>query len=200
MKITTLKQQVKDQGRISVFLDGQYSFSLSLDELADTKIKNGDELTAAEVKKLKKISTDGKLRARALEWLLNRPHSSKEFQDYMLRKKAEPELASRLQEEFTTKGYLSDEKYATWLVELRSRKAKSNRAIRAELISKGISREIVNTALENSVDENERLQSLVEKKKNLNRYKNNSQKFVKYLVSQGFAYSEVKKIINPKDT
>src|SRR3989344_1796754 len=101
MKITAFKTQLKNPGRVSVFVDGQYSFSLSLDELAEYKLKNDDEITAAGVKKFKKISADGKLKARSLAWLLNRPHSTREFHDYWRRKRAGSELAERLSQEFS---------------------------------------------------------------------------------------------------
>ena len=78
MKITAIKAQVKNPERVSIFVDDKYSFSLSLDELVKYKIKNGAELDKADIKKYKKLSDDGKLRARSLEWLLNRPHSIRE--------------------------------------------------------------------------------------------------------------------------
>jgi regulatory protein len=196
MKITAFKQQIKNPGRVSVFVDEKYSFSLTLDQLADSKLKNGDELDAAKLKKLNKLSIDGKLRARALEWLLNRPHSEREFTDYMYRKKADPELTQKLAGEFISKGYLSNENYAKWLVDLRQRKGKSNRAIQSELSSKGVSREVAAEVLSEHNNEDERLKILIEKKKANSRYKNDQLKFIKYLTSQGFSYSDVKRRLN----
>src|SRR5687768_12514323 len=103
MKITSIKQQVKNPERVSVFVDEKYAFSLSLDELLKYKIKKDDEIDKAQLKKFKKISDDGKLRGRALEWLLNRPHSIREFKDYLYRKKADPGLSDALIEEFSSK-------------------------------------------------------------------------------------------------
>jgi hypothetical protein len=77
MKITSIKQQVRSPERVSIFVDGKYEFSLSLDELVKYKLKNDQALDKLDVKKFKKISEDGKLRARALEWLINRPHSER---------------------------------------------------------------------------------------------------------------------------
>jgi hypothetical protein len=37
MKITAIKQQVKNPERVSIFVDGKYEFSLSLDELASSE-------------------------------------------------------------------------------------------------------------------------------------------------------------------
>jgi hypothetical protein len=58
MKITAIKQQVKNPERVSIFVDGKYEFSLSLDELVKYKLKNNQELDKADVKKFKKISAD----------------------------------------------------------------------------------------------------------------------------------------------
>jgi regulatory protein len=193
MKITAIKQQVKNLERVSIFVDGKYSFSLSLDELVVHKIKNNDELSEADVKRLKKISTDGKLKARALEWVLNRPHSVREFNDYLSRKKAEPDLIEKWAEEFTSKKYLNDYTYAQWLYELRARAGKSNRAVRAELFKKGIARDISDIVFEENVDdEADRVKMLIAKKCKLSRYKNNPQKLGQYLTSQGFSYGLVK--------
>lgn len=193
MKITSIKQQVKNPGRVSIFVDGKYEFSLSLDELVKYKLKNNAELDENDIKRYKKISADGKLRARALEWLLNRPHSEREFRDYLYRKKIEPEQIQSLVDEFTEKGYLDNAKFAVWFTELQSRRGKSDRAIRAELFKKGIGRESVDESIEDSAgDETERLQELIKKKASLSRYRNDPQKFMRYLVGKGFSWQLVK--------
>ncbi len=200
MRITSIKQQIKNPERVSIFIDGKYEFSLSLDQLAQVKIKIDDELTEAHLKKFQKLSADGKLRALALEWLLNRPHSKREFKDYLYRKKADPALSESLTTEFTKKKYLNDEVYAKWLVDLRSRKSKSDRAIRAELLAKGVDPQIISKVLEEAPQsEQNRLESLYEKKKNMSRYKNDPQKLTRYLVAQGFSYSSVKKMITKEN-
>jgi len=197
MKITALKAQVKNTERVSVFMDEKYAFSLSLDELVKYKIKQNDELTAADVKKFKKISADGKLRARALEWLVNRPHSEREFRDYLYRKKAEPEQIKSLVGEFTVKGYLDNAKFAAWFSELQARRNKSDRQIRAELFKKGIGREAADEVLaEGAGDEAARLEALIDKKRGLSRYQKDSQKLMQYLVAQGFSWQSVKKALS----
>jgi regulatory protein len=193
MKLTSIKQQVKNPDRVSIFVDGKYVFSLSLDELVKYKLKNGDDLTQADVKKYKKISEDGKLRARALEWLMNRPHSEREFRDYLYRKKAEPELIEKFIEEFTEKKYLDNYKFAQWFIDLQERRGKSDRAINAELSSEGINREIVSEIFEDrSTGESERIKKIMAKKQNLSRYKNDPQKLMQYLAAKGFSWQDIK--------
>ena len=193
MKITAIKQQVKNPERVSIFVDGKYEFSLSLDELVKYKLKNNDELDKADLKKFKKISADGKLRARALEWLLNRPHSEREFRDYLYRKKVEPEQADSLVDEFIERGYLDNMKFALWFTELQARRGKSDRAIKAELFKKGIGRELADETMpESAGDESQRLKAMIDKKRRLSRYKNDPQKLAKYLTAQGFSWQDVK--------
>lgn len=193
MLITAIRQQIKNPERVSIHVDGNYSFSLSLDELLEQKIKNGDQLDESRITQLKKISQDGKLRARALEWILNRPRSVREFRDYLRRKKVEDELSANLVTQFLQKGYLNEERYAKWLVELRATSGKSNRAISAELASKGIERELISEVLDSDVsDESERIKQVIAKKSKLARYQNDRQKFMQYLARQGFSYDLIK--------
>lgn len=193
MRITSIKQQVRNPERASIFVDGKYEFSLSLDELVKYKLKNGQGFDKADVKKFKKISADGKLRIRALEWLMNRPHSEREFRDYLYRKKVEKEQIESLVNEMTEKGYLDNAKFAAWFTELQARRGKSDRAIRSELFKKGIGRKTVDETLETDAGaEAERLKATIAKKRRLSRYKNDPQKLAKYLTSQGFSWQLVK--------
>lgn len=196
MKITVIKQQLKDPQRVSIFVDGKYGFSLSLDELLTQKLKKDQELSETDVKRLKKISDDGKLRARSLEWLLNRPHSIREFKDYLYRKKADPDVTELLVTEFLAKKYLDEQKFATWFTELQKRRGKSNRAIASGLFKKGVNREIVQEILDQGEsDDSQQLKILLQKKQKLSRYKNDPKKLATYLVAQGFNWTDVKQAL-----
>ena len=192
MKLTQIKQQVKAQDRVSIFLDGKYSFSLTLDQLLNEKLKKGDELDEQKIDELKKLSDEGKLRSRALEWLMGRPHSTREFRDYLYRKKADKDLIEQLVEEFQTKKYLNDEYFAKWFAEGRLRKNKSTRAIRLELMSKGISPVTINSIVtELETGDEDALKALVNKLRTRPRYQD-EQKLKAYLVSKGFRYDDIK--------
>lgn len=200
MKITSIKQQVKNPERASLFVDGKYSFSLSLNELVLEKLKINQEIDEAELKRLKKLSADGKLKGRALEWVMNRPRSVRELKDYLYRKKAEPEQTAGLIEEFESRGYISDANFANWLIDMRRRGGKSDRAIQNELMKKGVGREaIAETLQKDSEQERERLKALIEKKRHLTRYKNDEQKFKQFLLRQGFGYGDIKAVLSDTD-
>lgn len=195
MRITAIKQQVKNTERANIFIDGKYALSLSLDELLSEKLKVGLEIDEPELARLKKKSDDGKTRLRALEWVLLRPHSVKEFDTYLWRKRIEPELRQAITSQFIEKGYLNDERFAQFWIERSVRHQKSNRAIQQELRTKGIEREIIITLLsEDNEGELLRIKSMIEKLRTRSRYKDDK-KLIAYLIRQGYSYSSVKEAL-----
>lgn len=191
MKITTIKQQVKQPDRVSVFLDGKYVFSLTLDQLLHECLKKGDELPEQEIERLKKISLEGKIKMRALEWVLGRPHSVKEFMDYCRRKKIDDDLAGVMCAEFMDRKYLDDAVFAEWFSENRARKNRSSRQILSELAAKGVSGETARGAAKKHAQDTNALVALIAKLRSKPRYAD-EQKLIAYLVRKGFSYQDVK--------
>lgn len=194
MTITAVKQQVKNPERVSIYVDGKYSFSLTLDELVAEKIKTGLNVDPADIKRWQKLSAESKLKYRALNWVLLRPHSERELRDYLRRKKVEPELAEVIISEFLRKKYLDDQAFAKWWIDTkRSSKKSSNRKLQLELRQKGVSSEIVSELLQDSSSQEElALSELIAKKRKISRYNNDPQKLTEYLIRQGFSYGQVK--------
>jgi len=86
MKITDIKQAVRNPDRVNVSVDGKYRFSLGIYQVSELGVKIGREYTEEELASLETESQFGKLYARALEYTLLRPHSSREVRDYLYRK------------------------------------------------------------------------------------------------------------------
>jgi len=191
MIITKLSEQIKRPERVNIFLDGKYSFSLTLSQLLDEKLKVGTEISADEEKRLKKLSDDGKLKARALEWLMLRPRSAKECGDYLRRKGLEQEQIQQWLSEFQAKSYQSDEYFSKWWVEQRQHKLRSSSYIRQELRSKGVASDVIEQALDSKQSsEGDLLKQLIAKKQQAARYQD-PQKLTAYLMRQGYRYSEI---------
>lgn len=191
MKITALKEQVKNLDRVNVFVDSKYSFSLTITEVIDYKVRIGNELDEAELLALKKVSSDGKVRMRAYEWLMGRPHSTREFKDYLRRKKVEPDLVEKLVEEFTTKKVLNDQHFAEWFSERAGRKNKSHRMTQNELRSKGIDASTIQSLVRRDDNDADALRALIAKLANRPRYAD-PVRLIRYLQGKGFSYSDIK--------
>lgn len=212
MKITDISLQARDNNRVNVSVDGVYSFSLDIAQVTDLNLKVSHELSDRELEELQEESQFGKLYMRALEYCLRRPHSVKEVKDYLWRK-TQPTLrksqtgmnnpvvyservASRVLRKLQQKAYVDDEAFARWWVENRQlSKGVSRRKLTAELRSKGIHADIIAQTLEKTdrTDEQE-LRKVIAKKHR--RYAGDRQKFVQYLVRQGFSYDDVVSTLN----
>jgi regulatory protein len=193
MKITAIKRQVKNENRASFFVDGKYSFSLTLDQLISENLKTGIDLSESELKALKKKSSDGKLKMRVIEWLCLRPRSEKELSDYLRKKNSDPDFSLDLVNEMKEKKYLSNEHFAKWYIELKTRQLKSKKEITYSLRQKGIDSQTVNELIEMSEDfDSENLKKLILKK----RLKYNDEtKLMAYLVRKGYLFSDVKEAL-----
>ncbi len=196
MKITAIKAAVKTKGRFNIFVDGAYKFSLDELQLVSTGVRTGKEYTEAELTTLLEESAFGKAYARALEYIMRRPRSEKELRDYAWRKKWEPAMTERVIARLFEKRHLDDAAFAVVWVRHRSLgRPTSLRKLRLELRQKGIAEEHVETALAtgDGFDEKDALQRLVDKKRA--RYPD-PQKFIAYLMRQGYSYDAVKRALS----
>ena len=92
LRITDIRQGVKNPNRVNVFVNGKYAFSLDIAQVVDLKIKVGLEISEEKLEDYKKASEFGKLYQRALEWVLMRPRSEKEVYDYLYKKVYEKKI------------------------------------------------------------------------------------------------------------
>lgn len=127
--ITSLRGAVRDPHRINVFLDGKFSFSLTLTELADSKLHQGQVLTDPEVERLRNLSGLGKLYQQTLEYCFSRPHSKKEIIDYLERKRLRRDISWKRFEEHQLK-MQNDPEYAARVKEIRQHTKDQNQKIR----------------------------------------------------------------------
>jgi regulatory protein len=204
MIITGISAQQKDKNRVNVMVDGKYRFSLDIFQYADLGIKIGQEYSDEELTLLETESQFGKVYARALEYCLMRPHSSREVRDYLYRKTRDtrtktggvkkgvaPEITDRVYDRLVEKGYVDDEKFARYWVDNRNlTKGMSQRKLQAELRSKGVESSIIDRYLaESSRSDEDEISKIIAKKRN--RYPDD-QKLMQYLARQGFSYDDIK--------
>lgn len=210
--ITDIKEAVRDQDRLNIYIDGKFFCSLALSQVVDLKLKIGRVLTDEELVELKRASEFGKLYQRALEYALLRPHSQKELRDYLKKKtlsrtirvknKKTGEYQTKLKEGFDAslvepvlarlieRGYVDDERFARLWAENRSvRKGVSQKKLRLELQAKGVAQDIIENCLSEGVrNEQEELAKVIARK--AKKYPD-EQKLIQYLLRQGFNYSDI---------
>lgn len=127
-KVTDLRVGVRDENRVNVFLDGKFAFSLTIQQVADFKLKRGTILSEAEIEKIQKASDFGKLFQRSLEYALSRPHSEREIRDYLKRKKMKREIEQKRYDSFIAR-LEADSEYREKIKEIRANVREKNRKL-----------------------------------------------------------------------
>lgn len=227
LKITNIKQAVKNENRVNIFVNSKYSFSLDIAQLADYKLKVGQVISEEELTEFKKASEFGKLYQRTLEWVLSRPHSVRETKDYLYKKtmslnrgsKNRPSGPERSRdsnssflgkevdlsqysdviiERLIQKGYLDDFRFAEYFVENRFvKKGISKKRLKMELMKKGVSNEIIEQVLESSSRNDEEEILKIIAKK---RARYDDEKLIQYLCRQGFHFETVRNLVQSYGT
>lgn len=216
MKVTDISVQVKNPNRVNISIDGKYRLSMDVYQAVELGIKKGQELTDEELARFDEESRFGKLYARTLEYCLMRPHSAREVRDYLWRKTRETkyksrktgeikqregvsqELADRVYDRLSEKGYIDDEKFARYWLENRNiNKGSSRRKLENELRVKGVSSGIIDQALESATRSDEaEIKKIIAKKR---RQYTDDQKLMQYLARQGFSYDDIKSALSDID-
>lgn len=200
MKITDIKQQVKRQGRYSVYVDGAFSFGLSETALLDQGLRVGLELDAVRLKELQAAARADKALGRLMDLISRRPRSTWEARDYLRRKDYDEELIEQVVARVTRLGYLDDVVFARrWVENRRLLKPVSRQKLLYELRQKRVSDEAIEAALAEDVEENDEraiLRTLVERKRR--QYPDN-QKMMQYLARQGYRYDDIKAVLFEAD-
>lgn len=211
-RVTDIKEAVRDRNRVNIYIDDKFFCSLDISQVVDLHVKIGREYTAEELEELKRASDFGKFYARALEYVLMRPHSTKEIRDYLKRKTLDRKIRvkNRKTGEYSTqlkkgydaslvplvlnrldeRGYLNDRRFAELWVENRNvSKGTSTKKLRIELQQKGIDASIIDEVLsESGRDEKAELRKIIARK--ASKYPD-QQKLLQYLLRQGFNYSDI---------
>ena len=202
MRITDIKQQVKNKDRYSVYVDGDYAFSLSADELVAQKIASNQEITKEQLETLIKTAVEDKAYQAAIDLIARRPRSIWEMQQYLARKQYDQPIITKILNKLISRGLLNDKAFAeAWVQNRQLLKPTSRRKLQQELQQKNISKSIISEVLADYEDaEQNALKALVEKKRPLPRYQDQS-KLMAYLVRQGFSYGDIKAALSdsPED-
>lgn len=200
MKITAIKQQVKRAGRYSVFVDGEYSFSLSETALLDSKINSGQELTREQVSEFQLLSADDKIYNQTLRYIALRPRTKWEIEVYLKRKDAPPTLLESTLNKLSNVGLIDDQKYALAFVsDRRLLRPSSRRKIVNDLRKKHIPSAIIEEVVgSESEHEQSALKAIIDRKRQQSKYQDDL-KLMQYLARQGFNYGDIKDALKDLD-
>lgn len=159
--ITALTAQKRNADRVNVYLDGEFAFGLAL--TAAQGLVVGQELSAQDVAALQAQDDVERARDSALRLITYRPRSTAEVRRHLRSKQFDDAVIDQAIERLARVDLLNDAAFAAYWIEQRETfKPRSQLALRQELQEKGLSREIIDQALE-MVDETDAARRAAEK-------------------------------------
>ena len=144
-RLTQIKETKK--GRLALFLDGEFVFSLDEDTFARANLHEGDDLEPWQVEELRKQSDTRRALDKAMDYLSLRDHASGELYQKLCRKFDEHSAAYAVARAGEL-GLLDDAGVARRRAAELLRKRKSRREILRDLAAKGIDRDTAAQAVE----------------------------------------------------
>ena len=144
-RLTQIKETKK--GRLALFLDGEFVFSLDEETFARANLHEGDELESWQVEDLRKQSDTRRALDKAMDYLSLRDHASGELYQKLCRKFDAPSAAYAVARAGEL-GLLDDAGFARRRAAELLRKRKSRREILTDLAAKGIDRDTAAEAVE----------------------------------------------------
>lgn len=196
MRITAIKQQVKDHSRYSIFIDDVFSFGISETALIESGITKGQEISEDQIAEFKDSAAVDDAYNKTLSLIARRLRSEWEIRDYLKRKHYDIENINLIIARLYKRNWLNDEVFARmWVENRRLLRSASARRISQELKAKHVSDTIIQKVLEeDSTEDSTILTTLVERKRKQTRYQDD-QKLLAYLIRQGYNYQDVKQAI-----
>lgn len=219
--ITQVEPQKKNPKRFNIFIDGAFAFGVDEDLVINQRLIVGKIIKPGGLDKLLYEVGVGKLMERIYGLFSVRSRSEKEVRDYLknlsYKRKLKDKQSLRdksLQDEISEasidliierlkqKNMLNDLEFAkVWVEGRRRSKQKSIRALKTELMQKGINREIVEEAVssQSSVVSEEELARLALEKK-IRIWENLpseelKKKTIEFLLRKGFDYELIKDVV-----
>ncbi len=188
MKISKIEPQQKNKNRCSIYIDGEFRFSLTKELVLKHDLKEDDEISEPEIKDILMEEEKGKVRNRALKILHFRQRSIKELRKRLLSIGFDALLVNDVIEELRADNTLNDEQFAqAFIGDYTTLRPKGNKFIVRELHKHGISSDIIAELLTNR-DERALIKRFIEKKLgHLDKTKpKERQKIIRRLLYHGF--------------
>ncbi len=190
--ITAIFDSKINPSLFAVYSDDKFLADLSLTSIEKFSLKIGLNITSSTTDELRQASVIDVFFLKSLKLVSVRKRSKKEIKDYLSKNQLSADLADEVIEKLVQKGYLNDEEFARSFINDRMLlNPVSYLKLTYLLKAKGISQEIISSIISKNEINNQALARIVEKKRKLSRFKDDK-KLINYLISQGFAYSDIK--------
>lgn len=193
----------KNNEKYSVFVDGDFAFSITEADIAFFGFEIGKEITESKYNFIKEEVILTKAKNRAVAFLGGAKKTEKAVYDKLAECGYDEDVCLTVLEELKKYGYVDDLDYARSFIEDRLRlNPKGKYALKMELKQKGVSDALANLALEEAeIDESVYIKQLINKKRVdvHNMDEREHKKLVDFLLRRGYSYGIIKDTIKNFD-
>lgn len=198
-RVTSIETQKAKRGRVNLFLDGAFAFSLSFHVASMAGLHEGQELSAREVEKLQNDDLLHRSLNSALRYLSPRPKSETEVRTRLRRQGFDADTIHQVIAKLKDQKLIDDADFARFWCENRENfRPRSRRFIEFELRQKGVDAETTAGVTEGLDDELNAYRAARRKAGSLEGldYHNFRNRLSAFLRQRGFSYEVINLIIN----
>ncbi len=199
--VTRVSPQQATAERMNVYLDGHYAFSMSVRAMSEHPVSVGDELSQADIARLRDADEPDRAITSALNLLSHRGRSERELRQRLRQKDYSPGAIDVAIRRVVDWGYLDDARFAeAWVEQRQTSKPRSRRALAHELREKGVDREIIAATIEDAdideVADAKRLGADKWRKENDLEPDRRRQRTAAYLARRGYGWDVVRQVLD----
>jgi regulatory protein len=190
-KITALRTGKGRSQRVSIYLDGEFAFSLDPEVVAREGLQTEQSLSAERVEVLVESDQHQRCLSAATRYLSYRPRSESELRDRLRRRGFDAETMEPVISRLKEQGLVDDAAFARYWAENReSFSPRSRWLTRVELRQKGITDDIIAKAVNVIDDEASAYKAALSKAHSLRQldYEDFRRRLGEYLKRRGFSY------------
>lgn len=199
--ITEIKEQVRHANRRSVFLDGRYAFSLTVDELVEHRLTVGQNLSAEQVEALSEALELRRAKEALYRLLGYRARSESELRGRLRRKQFAEPVIDRALADLRQQGLVDDRQFAEAWVSNRLSTGRAGRTRLAwELRARGIERQVAEESLAQISEAEEFPFALEVAERRYERLRGEEpealrRKLASFLMRRGFSYDTIDRVL-----
>ena len=203
MKITDIQIQKKNKEKVNIYVNDEYSFSMTIDGVIDNNLKINQEISEEEILRLKEKDEAALAYMMIIFYVGYRLHTEKEIKDKLKKKNYSIESIEKAVQKAKEYDLINDTYYVECFINEKGVPNKWGPSIiKNKLMQKGIEKNLINEKIEELYKEedlDENLLNLANKKlktlENLEQRKQKERLF-RFLVSKGYSFDKVSTCIN----
>jgi regulatory protein len=203
LEITSVEKNKKNRDRLSVYIDGRFSFTISEEDYISLNLYEKSEISEETIQYIKDTLNFREAKAKAVRYLSLKLRTEKEVREKLLGEGYDPDCTEKVIDELKAIGYINNTLYAQKFIFDRSKlKPLSKRMMRLELLSRGIDEETADEVLAGwKVEDSVVAQSLLKRK--FGKYDMSNEKTLRkaymFLVHRGFSRETIKEALKSFD-